>query len=244
LEGFHGGFELVEHSVVGIGADDGAAGAGEFGAGSTRAGGFDHFDVAGADLVEAAAEIEVFVEEGADVFALSGDEHIADALGEVGPLVHGGDDIAFTAFPAAADIVVKDFGAFAEAGGVGNVDVGEGSGIEFLVDAVAAFFDGGAVEVHEDNAFEGLDDAVLEASGDAEFVVFDAEDEGGEEVGRDLDLIELHEGAPAGGDDGAGAGHADLRGDIAGVAKGEIATVEGDFFADAVVVEAFDGSFQ
>ena len=244
MEGLHGGLELIEHGVVGVGADDGAAGAGEFGTGTAGAGGFDHFDIAGADLVESAAEIEVFVEEGADLFALSGDEHIAHALGEVGPLVHGGDDIALTAFPAAADVIVEDFGAFAEAGGVGDVDVGKGSGVEFLVDAVAAFFDGGAVEVHEDDTFEGLDDAILQASGDAEFVVFDAEDEGGQEVGRDFDLIELHEGAPAGGDDGAGAGHADLRGDIAGVTESEIATVEGNFFADAIVVEAFDGGFQ
>jgi hypothetical protein len=35
-----------------------------------------------------------------------------------------------------------------------------------------------------------------------------------------------------------------LRGDIAGVTESEIATVEGNFFADTIVVEAFDGGFQ
>ncbi len=75
----------MEHGFVFVGADDGAAGSGKFGAGTGVAGGFDHFAVAFADIVEGGAAIEVGIEQGAQFVAFVCKQAIACLVGEVGP---------------------------------------------------------------------------------------------------------------------------------------------------------------
>lgn len=109
--GFEGGLEGGEAVGIVEEADDGAAGAGEFGGDPAGAGGLDHVGVAFADVVEAGAEVEVFVEEG--VHGLGGKdggcigggwgeggEEFAELLGEFGPASDGVEDGGFTAIVA------------------------------------------------------------------------------------------------------------------------------------------------
>lgn len=244
VEGRHGGDEFSERGVVFADADDGAAGAGEFGADADGASGFDHADVAGVERAETAAEIEVFVEEGADAAGAVGEEHEFDLFCEIGPALDGGADLLIAAVVACAHVVVEYLGAFGEVGGVGDVEWREERGVEGFVEAVAETVHEGGVEVHEDDAFVDLDDAVLETGGDIEFDFFCGEDEGRERVERDLDVVEAHEGAEAGGDDGGGACEADVVGDIAAVGEAEVACGEGDAFGFAVIGEDLAGGFE
>ena len=244
VEGRHGGDEFSERGIVFADADDGAAGAGEFGADADGAGGFDHADVAGVERAETAAEIEVFVEEGADAAGAVGEEHEFDLFCEIGPALDGGADLLIAAVVARAHVVVEDLGAFGEVGGVGDVEWREKRGVEGFVEAVAETVHEGGVEVHEDDAFVDLNDAVLEPGGDIEFDFFGGEDEGRERVERDLDVVEAHEGAEAGGDDGGRACEADVVGDVAAVGEAEVACWEGDAFGFAVVGEDLAGGFE
>ena len=244
VEGSHGGDEFREGGVVFADADDGSAGAGEFGADADGASGFDHANVAGVERAETAAEIEVFVEEGADAAGAVGEEHEFDLFCEIGPALDGGADLLIAAVVASAHVVVEDLGAFGEVCGVGDVEGREERGVEGFVEAVAETVHEGGVEVHEDDAFVDLDDAVLEPGGDIEFDFFGGEDEGRERVERDLDVVEAHEGAEAGGDDGGGACEADVVGDIAAVGEAEVAGGEGDAFGFAVIGEDLAGGFE
>ena len=64
-----GGLKPLKHRLVLVGADDGSTAAGEFGAGTAVAGGLDHFDIALAQLVKTAAQVEILVEKRADFMA-------------------------------------------------------------------------------------------------------------------------------------------------------------------------------
>lgn len=244
VEGSHGGDEAGERGIVFADADDGAPGAGEFGADADGSGGFDHADVAGVERAETAAEVEVFVEEGADAAGAVGEEHEFDLFGEIGPALDGGADLLIAAVVACAHVVVEDLGAFGEVCGVGDVEWREERGVEGFVEAVAETVHESGVEVHEDDAFVDLDDAVLEPGGDIEFDFFCGEDEGRERVEGDLDVVEAHEGAEAGGDDGGGACEADVVWDIAAVGEPEVACWEGDAFGFAVIGEDLAGGFE
>ena len=162
-------------------------------------------------------------------------------LGEAGPCLHGVVDFFVVGVPAFADVVVRDFGAFAELGLEGDVERREQPRVDLFVEPVAFALHVRFVEVHENGTFIHLDDAVLQPCGDAEFFVLHAEDDARLEVLRDVlvrHAVELHQRAKCGGDDGARPGHADAGGDGAVVFQPEAAVVQRDAALGAFAVKA------
>ena len=97
-DGGEGVGEAGEVGVIVVGADNGAAGAGEFGGGARGAGGENHVAVGVADVENAVAEVEVGVHERGKAFGVSGCEGVKGLLREVGKLGHGGHDVGFLFF--------------------------------------------------------------------------------------------------------------------------------------------------
>jgi hypothetical protein len=62
--GFEHLFQVVEHGLVGVGTDDDPARAGELGRSPHRTGQLHHLDVARGDIDQAAAQVEIPVNQG------------------------------------------------------------------------------------------------------------------------------------------------------------------------------------
>ncbi len=97
------------------------------------------------------------------------------------------------------------------------------------------------VKVHVDDAFVGLDDAVLKAGADVQFLFLDAEDERRLQMFGDGYAVELHQRPQGGRDNGAGAGQAHQARNVRGKADGEGAVGQSELVLAAIVVEFLDG---
>src|SRR4029450_8478693 len=96
-------------------------------------------------------------------------------------------------------------------------------------------------EVHVNQPFVDLNNAVLQPGGDAQLVGPHGEGQLPLDLARDGHAVEVHQTAEGGDDDGAGAGQADLPRNVAVIADGEVALVQGKPLADAVLDELLDG---
>ena len=123
-------------------------------------------------------------------------------MGEAGPFFHGVDDVRLPACEATLDIVVENLGIFRELRAVGDIQRGQAGGLEFFIGAMAHFLEVLLCKVHEDEAFVGLHDPVLEACGNMELLGLNREDQISKNWVRDPDLIKFHQGSEAGRNDG------------------------------------------
>jgi len=139
---------------------------------------------------------------------------------------------------------VEDLGALGEVAAVGDVDGGQGGGVEPLVLAVAAALHQAPPQVHVHQAVVGLRDAVLQTGRNAQFPGFHRQDEVGEFWQGDPDSVKAAQCAKARGDDGAGACQADRPGDVGGVFEREAAVREAQAGRRRVIVKSLDGGLQ
>src|SRR5258706_719792 len=138
---------------------------------------------------------------------------------------------------------MRDVAHLRALGIVGDVERWKLRGAQRLVDSVAAGFEQLAIEIHVDDAFIRLDDAILKAGADSELFLLDRERQPGEKVLGDFHVVELHEGAEGRDDDRAVAGEADESGAIGFEGDREVAVLELDIIVVAVIAEALDGGF-
>ena len=232
------------HGLVLVGADDGSAGAGKLGAGAQTAGDFHHALVFGADVHDFPPQVKVGVEQGPEVLHVARLQALAGGDGQLGKAVHGGPHRRVAGLIALAQVVVHDLGALGEVGTVGDVEGREQGRVQHMVAAIALPRHDGPAEVHEDRGLIGLGDAVLQPGPDAELFRLDREDEIGQQGGGYLHPVKGHERPHAGGDDGTRPGQAQPVGDVAAVADGEVAVVEGQALGLAVLVKLLDGGLQ
>ena len=236
--------QFREHALVRVGADDGAAGAGELGAGAGGTGGLDHPDVVVADSIDllrlskpalSRPPILSSWPSSRQRLALS----VRSAQNRMALTTLG-----LALLEALADVVVEDLRRLAQVVAVGDVELGQQLGVQRLVVAVALLLHDLLGEVHVDQALVDLDDAVLKPGGNVQFLRLGGQDQVGLNVLGDADAVEGHQGPQARRDDGAGAGQADAVRDVRVVADREVLVVQLDLVFLAVVVEPLDRGLQ
>ena len=135
------------------------------------------------------------------------------------------------------------FGRLAHLRTVGNVQRRQQPGLQRLVHpalVTAMFLHPIPVEIHVDQALVGLHHAVLQPGRDPQLLGLDRQYQRRLYLKRNRDLVELHQAAERGRDDRAGAGQADLSGDVGLVADREILVVQTMSLTPAVLDELLD----